>query len=180
MKHPLENFPQQLQKRAFLFFLFLTLLIFAVFGGLDAPLQTAPAPNGIVSFELAWTARAAQSILDSWNAQARLFAAFGLGFDYLFMPIYALTLSFGLLLAGRGVSPRWRNLAAWLGWGAFVAAFCDALENAALWKMLGAGAVAPFPFFAALFASIKFALLICGLLAALWMSLSAQFRARVA
>ncbi|GAB4539167.1 MAG: hypothetical protein Fur002_03800 [Anaerolineales bacterium] len=166
MKHPLEGFPQPLQKRAFSIFLFLTLLFFAVFRWLDAPLQTAAAPYGIVSFELAWTLRSAQAMMDSWDAQARLFAAFGLGVDYLFMPTYALALSFGLLLARQGASPRWRVLTAWLGWGAFGAALCDALENAALWQMLSAGATAALPFFAALCASIKFMLLALGLLAA--------------
>ena len=44
-----------------------------------------------------------------------VFAAFGLGLDYLFMPVYALALAFGTLLAaerhGGWLSPsaRWRD-----------------------------------------------------------------------
>src|SRR5512137_1524328 len=100
MHHPLEFVPQNLRKPMFYVFLALTVLIFGIFRFLDAPLRTSTAPNGIVSFELAGGVEDARSMIASWDANARLFAAFGLGFDYLFMPVYAFALSFGLLLAG--------------------------------------------------------------------------------
>ena len=159
MPHPLEFLPESLRKRLFYFFLALTLTIFGVFRFLDQPLQ----PNGIVAFELAGNVASAQRIVDAWNADARLFAAFGLGFDYLFMPVYALALAFGLLLA-RGEQPsRYHSFANLAAWGAFAAALFDAVENYALWHTLTLNAVSPYPQLAAICAVIKFALLLLGL-----------------
>jgi hypothetical protein len=160
MRHPLEFVPVNLRKPLFFVFLGLTLLIFGVFRVLDAPLG----PGGIVSFELARTADAAQSILTSWDSNARTYAAFGLGLDYLFMPVYAFALSFGLLLLMNGRKGWYRHLAGWMGWGGFAAAMFDAVENYALWEQLTGGAVSPYPEIAALCASIKFSLLAAGLL----------------
>lgn len=167
MSHPLEFLPQNIRKPVFLVFLFLTILIFVIFRFLDAPLRTSAAPSGIVSYELAGSVSASQEILDSWGSSARLFAAFGLGFDYLFMPVYALALSLGLLLAGRGKQSWYHTCTAWMGWGALAAVVFDALENYALWKMLSDGVSAPFPEVAMVCASIKFALLVSGLVTAL-------------
>lgn len=171
MQHPLEFIPQTLRKPLFYFFLAFTVLIFGVFRPLDKPLQTSAAPSGIVSFELARTLDSSQAMINSWDENARLAAAFGLGFDYLFMPIYAVALSLGLLLAGNGKANWYRSITAWLGWGAFVAALFDVVENYCLWHAL-TGSVDPiFPQIAAFCATIKFTLLIAGLLLALARSL---------
>jgi hypothetical protein len=167
MKHPLEFMPVNLRKPLFYVFFALTILIFGVFRVLDQPLQTLAAPNGIVSFELAGKADSSQSMVDSWDANARLSAAFGLGFDYLFMPTYALALSLGLLLAIGNKRNRYAVFAAWIGWGVFVAAIFDAVENYALWRVLTGDVVSPYPEIAALCATIKFGLLIAGLVTAL-------------
>lgn len=161
MKHPLDFLPVSLQKPFFIVFLMLTLAIFGIFGILEKPLQ----PNGIVPFELAGTIERSQAIIDSWDGNARLTAAFGLGFDYLFMPVYALTLSLGLLLAWRDKPGRFHTVSVWLGWGALFAALFDAVENYALLHILLVGrAEAPFPQIAAICASIKFVLFILSLI----------------
>jgi hypothetical protein len=107
MRHPQEFFPDHLHKTFFHIFNLLTLVLFAVFRALDQSLQTDAAPNGIISFELAGNALTARSIPDSWKEISMLLsatgepdpdfvnvaysiAAFGLGLDYLFMPVYAL------------------------------------------------------------------------------------------
>jgi hypothetical protein len=150
----------------FYVFLALTIAIFGIFRILDQPLRTVAAPNGIVSFELARTVDASQAMVDSWDANARLFAAFGLGFDFLFMPVYALALSLGLLLA-IGEKKNWyAAFAAWMGWGVFAAAIFDSVENYALWYVL-TGTVAQYPAIAAWCATFKFILLIVGLVTAL-------------
>ncbi len=158
MRHPLEFIPVHLRKPLFYFFLALTLVIFGVFIFLDKPLQ----PNGMVSFELAGSVDSAQRIANSWDADARLFVAFSLGFDYLFMPVYALALSLALLLPFEA-NPRPYRFFALMGWGAFIAAFFDAVENYALWHTLTQNAVSPYPQLAAICATIKFSLLIFGL-----------------
>ncbi len=167
MQHPLEFIPLYFRKPLFYFFFAFTLVIFGVFRPLDVPLQTSAAPSGIVSFELARTLDSSQAMIQSWDENARLTAAFGLGFDYLFMPVYASALSLGLLLVGSGKANWYRNITAWLGWGAFIAALFDAVENYSLWQALTGSMNPAFPQIAAFCATIKFIFLITGLLTAL-------------
>jgi hypothetical protein len=184
MKHPLEFIPVPLRKPFFLTFLFLTILLFAIFWVLDQPLRTKAAPNGIVSFELAGTPLAAREITESWKQWSALlsatgrpnpdivnvayvFAAFGLGLDYLFMPVYALALSSATLLAAQKHTGRIRMLLALAGYGAFAAALFDAVENYALFQVLLGVGDSSNPEIAAFCATIKFGLLALGILAAL-------------
>jgi hypothetical protein len=143
----------------------------------DTPLRTAEAPWGIVSFELAWSSAGAGRILDSWDDDARLHAAFSLGFDYLFLCAYG-ALAWSLLrlraMALDGARreqqanrARWARACRSLSFAAWVAAGCDALENAALWRVL-ADPAAPWPTVAAILASAKFAVL--ALLLSLWLT----------
>ncbi len=129
MKHPLDWIP--LQNRRTLFYIFLagTLALFFLFQPLNRPLTTAASPSGIISLQLAWTPDRAHEIIASWDTRATQFAAFGLGFDYLFMPFYALALAFGSLLAA-GRHPGWfARLGGLAAWAAILAAILDALEN---------------------------------------------------
>ena len=167
MQHPLEFIPQHLRRPMFYVFLALTVLIFGIFRFLDQPLRTDSAPNGIVSFELAGNQNTSQAIVDSWDTHAWLYATFGLGFDYLFMPVYALALALGLMLTMNGRAGWYMTAAAWLGWGALMAPLFDAVENFALWKQLTVGVFSPYPQLAAFCATLKFILLIAGLAAAL-------------
>ena len=167
MRHPLEFVSNPFRKRLFFTFLFLTLLLFAVFRVLDEPLRTSAAPNGIVSFELAGTPAQAQAMLASWSQEGKLFAAFGLGIDYLFMPLYAVALAFGTLLAAGRHAGWLKSLGAVAGYGAFAAPLFDAVENFALFQVLLGAAQPSHPAVAAVCASIKFALLIFGLVYAL-------------
>lgn len=167
MPHPLDFISQKIRKSLFLSLLAATVVLFAVLRALDAPLQTSAAPNGIVSYELAGNIKPAAEILASWDARAQLFAAFGLGFDYLFMPVYALTLSLGVLLAARRRAGWFARLGAPLGWGALLAALFDAVENFSLWKFMLGDFQTLWPRLAAVCATTKFALLSLGLAYAL-------------
>lgn len=162
ISHPLDFLPSGLRKPVFWFSLVLTAACFAVFGNfLDPPLKT-PLSSGIVSFELARTPQAALAMLQSWDARARLFAAFSLGFDFLFMPLYATALSAGLLLVAGRLRANWLALANLLGWGACLAAIFDAIENLALFSIL-TGNIGANPQIAFWCASVKFGLLLAGL-----------------
>lgn len=191
MQHPLESISVQTRKRFFFTFLFLTLVMFAIFRVLDQPLRTDISPNGIVSFELARTPQQAQAIVDVWKGRIVVYsdgehanamaippgepflyhevpminAAFGLGLDYLFMPLYAFALAFGTLLVAQKHQGWIHSLAVLAGYGAFLAALFDAVENYSLLKVLLGAYQAGFPAIAAICASIKFGLLIFGLLA---------------
>jgi len=167
MNHPLAFLPNEKRKPLFLAFLALTLILFAIFRVLDAPLRTSAAPNGIVSYELAGNIKPAAEILASWDARAQLFAAFGLGLDYLFMPAYALALSLGILLAAGRHPGGFERIGAWLGWGALAAALFDAMENFSLWQFMLGDFQVLWPRLAAICATVKFALLLAGLAYAL-------------
>ena len=167
MRHPLEAVPHEYRKRFFVTFLVPTLTLLAVFRILDKPLRTSAAPNGIVSFELAGSVGQASAITDEWGNTSHIFAAFGLGIDYLFMPIYALTLAFGTLLAAGRHSGWLRSLGTVAGYGAFAAALFDSIENYALFQILLNRIHSPYPQLAYYCASIKFGLLLFGIVFAL-------------
>ncbi|MBV6396163.1 MAG: hypothetical protein HFACDABA_01756 [Anaerolineales bacterium] len=167
MRHPLEFISPEKRKPLFILFLALTLLLFAVFRVLDEPLRTPAAPNGIVSLELARSPGASVDMVNSWSEHARLLAAFGLGMDYLFMPLYALALSLGILLASRRHTGGFARLGAWMGWAALAAPLFDAVENYGLLHSLLSPLFSLWPLIASVCAAIKFTLLLLGLLYAL-------------
>jgi hypothetical protein len=184
MRHPLDFVPTDYRKRIFIPLLFLTLVLFGVFGVLDQPLRTPSAPSGIVSFELARTVDQATNIVTEWKRSTLplsatgqvnpdivnvtyAFAAFGLGLDYLFMPVYGFALAFGTLLAGNRQGGRFKSLGAVAGWGALAAMFFDAVENYALFQILLGWVMEPYPQIAFYCASLKFILLIFGLVVGL-------------
>ena len=163
MKHPLEWIPGKNRKSLFFGFLIFTISILVLFQFLNQPLMTASAPNGIISLQLAWTPENTQAMLDSWNANARLYGAFGLGFDYLFMPAYALALALGALLAA-GRHPGWfSRLGSWIGYGSLIAAVFDAFENLLQFQQLFHGKV-ELAFIVGVIATLKFTLIILALL----------------
>ena len=164
MPHPLERVPDQYRRPLLIAFLFLTLALFAVFRILDQPLRTDAAPNGIVSFELAGSPGNSQEMVSSWSPKGLLFAAFGLGLDYLFMPSYALALAFATLLVMQKHVGWIRSLGSLAGYGALAAPLFDAVENYALWKVLLGAFKSYYPLIAAACATLKFGLLLFGLL----------------
>lgn len=167
MRHPLEFVNVDNRKRLFITFLFLTLVLFAIFRVLDTPLQTDYAPSGIVSFELAGSPQNAAHMVLTWSGEAMLNAAFGLGIDYLFMPIYALALGFGTLLAATRHGGWLKSIGVVAGYGAFAAPLFDAVENFALFKILSGAFESPYPEIAFYCALVKFGLLVFGIVVAL-------------
>jgi hypothetical protein len=164
MNHPLTFISDGKRKPIFIAALVWTLILFAIFQPLGTPITNAAAPSGIVSFELARTPVNAQAMIDSWDARAQLYAAFGLGFDFLFMPTYALALALGSLLAA-GRHPGWfAKLGAWIGWGALAAPLFDAIENIGLWNSLLGHAQSAWPAVSFWCATAKFALILLGIL----------------
>lgn len=170
MVHPLQRLAPPAQKRALFILAVVTLAVMAVFRIIDRPLQTAAAPSGIVSFELAGTLAAAQAMIASWDRQAQLLAAFGLGLDYLFMPLYATAIALACVVAAGGPLRGQRLLVAvglLLAWGLWLAALLDAVENYALLRVLLGSEVDAWPAIARGCASLKFLLILAGLAYAL-------------
>ena len=162
--HPLGFIPDGKRKAVFYVALAATLIVMVIFRFvLDPPLQTEAAPQGIVSFELAGSQLKAEEIIASWDATAQLYAAFGLGFDFLFMPIYAAAIALGVLLAAGRHPGRFASVGAWIGWGAFVAALFDSAENICLFNLLLGNSGANYAGMAAFYASVKFGLILLGI-----------------
>lgn len=167
LSHPFVDLPASARRRSLPVGIVLTLALTAALQIVGRPLQTAAAPQGIVSFELAGTLPAAQAMIASWDSTAQLHAAFSLGLDYLYMPLYAVTLALACVQAA-GSALRKPRLAWALGlalaWSLGLAALLDAVENAALWQLLLGSIFAAWPAVAKACAIVKFAFVIAGLL----------------
>ncbi len=166
MRHPFETTFTDRRRTIFVLLFILTLIAMAVLNVVDGPLKTTVAPSGIVSFELAGDVLTAQTILDSWDAPARVYAGFSLGFDYLFMLLYSTTIAYACVWVVGGLRERRRFLGLaglWLAWGQWLAALLDVVENVALWRILSQGATPPWPQVAWWCAAVKFTLVILGI-----------------
>jgi hypothetical protein len=132
----------------------------------DIPLKNEVAPNGIVSFELAKELIVSENILNSWDTHARTSAGMSMGLDSLFLIIYA---SFIALLMHKLNERVWNNIRVYklgilLIWGVFLAALFDAIENIALIQLLLGDLQQSWSSIAFYFASMKFVLLILGVM----------------
>ena len=123
MKHPLEWIPNRERKSIFWALLVSFILIIIIFQLLNHPVTTSAAPSGVISLQLAGTSANARAMLASWDDSARLYAAFSLGFDYLFMPVYAFMIAIGALLAAGRHPGRFARLGIWAAYAVFLAAF---------------------------------------------------------
>lgn len=159
--HPFSFISAQARKSVFTVFLVLALLCFGLFAFvLDPPLRTAAAPWGIVSLELAWRTTTVSAILGSWDYADKVYAAFHLGLDFLFILCYALVLGTGTQIASERLGRRFAGMGRTLGWGVILAALLDVAENILLFVMMTKGNFPPYSLFASLAATLKFLLLL--------------------
>jgi len=167
MPHPLLSLDLRHRNTLFWVSFAASIAIMAVMGVIGEPLVTPQAPLGIVSFELAGTPNQVKLILDSWDERAQQYAAFSLGFDYLFMLAYSTAIGLGCLLAAAAIRSLAWPLAALgvpLAWGMWLGALFDVVENLSLTLILLAGATAnAWPIIALYCALIKFGLIFLGL-----------------
>ena len=166
MHNPLDSIPQSKRKPVFWILFAATLAWMLLMQLVGMPLITSAAPSGIVTYELVGSLSGAQTILNTWDVQARLHAAFSLGIDYVFMLLYSTTIALGCLWSGQVLQKRgWPlgELATGIAWGQWAAAIFDALENIALIAILFGSLVSPWPEIARWCALLKFALIFIGL-----------------
>jgi len=79
------------------------------------------------------------------------------------MPSYAFAIALACLLAGNQLRRRFATLGAWLGWGAFLAAIFNTIENIGLWHSLLGPVAAPWSAVSFWFAILKFVLILLGI-----------------
>lgn len=168
-RNPLFGVSPHSRPAVFAILLFITLFIMVILNITGAPLRTDEAPAGIISYELAQTEETAATILNSWDNQAKIYAGFNLGFDYLWMIFYSTTIALGLVWTAEAFHLKGPLLTVinLLAWGQWLAALLDALENTALLTMLFNQPTAPWPLIAYWSAVIKFTLVILGILTVL-------------
>ena len=122
---------------------------------------------GTVDLQSARTAMDFKRIFAAWIARPHAAAAgFGLGFDYLFMPLYAMSFYFSAILAREAYAPK-RGLARrvidYLGFVPLLGALADAAENALEYSMLAAGADDSTAYAALVATNVKFTCFFVGL-----------------
>jgi hypothetical protein len=174
MRHPFDRVPRDKRRLVVIGLVTATLAVMAALKAIDASLETAPTPHGIVSFEVCAFDQSCARAVDAYRP-VRLAAGMSLGLDYLFMPLYAAAIAASLVFVAGRRGPRARSIAALLAWGSFVAALFDAIENAALYGMLAADRATPaLAWTAAIFATAKFALIFAALVGLLVVPLASR------
>jgi hypothetical protein len=132
-------------------------------GALALPALDDMGDVGIIEFELARTSEKASEYYGELGESGRDAARESLYLDYPYLILYGLFYAAAcLVVAARGLE---RGRARLAGWGrplavvALVGAACDAVENAALLRVLDGHTDQPWPGIAFTFASTKFLLL---------------------
>ena len=139
-----------------------SLLVLAVMASVSLPLENSVAEWGIVSLQLAGSAEAATAILASWSPDDQLRAAFSLGIDFLFLVLYAATISLACLLAAP-VAGMLHYAGIGLAAAQWLAAGLDVVENLVLLEVLLGSMDDHWLWLVAWMASIKFLLVFAGL-----------------
>ncbi|MEJ0027021.1 MAG: hypothetical protein WDN01_13420 [Rhizomicrobium sp.] len=144
----------------------LALVAFGILAIADSKLKAATG-FGTVDLQSAWDALGFKRIFAAWIARPHAAAAgFGLGFDYLFMPLYAMSFYFSAILAREAFAPK-RGLARraidYLGFVPLIGALADAVENALEYSMLLGGATDSTAYAAYLATNVKMTCFYVGL-----------------
>ena len=142
-----------------------TLGAFFAIAATNQPLQNDVAPLGIISLQVSGTPPRAVAILDSWGETERIYAAFNLGLDYLYLFCYSVFLSLicaHLARAQQCSSQRLSTAGVSLAWALLVAAVFDMVENYALLQLLSGQIGAQGVQLAAICAILKFGIVLAG------------------
>jgi hypothetical protein len=166
LRPPLADLARVHRKRA-LWLLAATWLVFGL-AALPSLETMSDHGTGVIELELMRTTGKAQEVLSDYGAEGRSAARTSLWLDYPYLVSYALFLS----LACAGISERARRLGRFrwaavgvaLAWAAVLAGLFDAVENAALLRVLAGHPEQPYPAIAYLCAVPKFVLSAAALL----------------
>ena len=137
--HPYAWLDEASQRRALPLLCGAAIAVTLAMAVLGEPLRSDAAPQGILDFEFARTLPRARAILASWSPEAKLYAALGLGVDYLFLVAYSAAICLACVRAAAGLesrSPALARLGRRIAWAIPLAGVCDACENFALIRLL--------------------------------------------
>jgi hypothetical protein len=149
-----------------LLFLFIgTLVMITVMRWHGAPLITPVSKAGIVSLELAKTAKKASEIINVWNyleppSHLIHHAITNTYIDFIFIIFYSLFLYAYCFFISNKQLPWAATVSRTLGLAALAAGFCDVIENYCMLQLLQQSVTGTYAFLSWLFAVIKFGLLV--------------------
>ncbi|WKD85321.1 hypothetical protein KCTC32516_00661 [Polaribacter huanghezhanensis] len=135
---PFKNITAKTKKKLTFSLFYLFIISAVVLKYFNVYLDTASAPYGIFSFEMAGNLDKSMEIINSWSPLSKTFAGLSLGYDFFFLLIYTLFIS---LLIHKVNERLWigkpfYKIGKLLIWGMFFSAICDVAENVSLIKLL--------------------------------------------
>jgi hypothetical protein len=138
LQSPFHKLLKSTEKKFTIVLLILIVVLINVMRYFDAQIQHSGNFQGIISFEFAKDLSASITILNSWDTLAKTAAGLSMGFDFLFLIVYALFISILIHQINNilGKHSKFYTLGIILIWGVFLAAFFDLIENFALIKLL--------------------------------------------
>jgi len=164
---PFKDVSNTKLKWLFIISLIVTLILFQVMNVINQPLKNDIATLGIISFEFAGNITTAQEIIQSWDETTKIYTGISLGFDYLFLVSYALTIFVGCIFVTRSISWQSKiliNFGAVLAYVQIIAAILDSIENYALIKILLGSQQNLYAILAYLCALPKFMIVVIGII----------------
>lgn len=103
------------------------------------PLETDVSPNGIVDFEFAWDVETARAMMASWDMKnpglGRIYAAYNMGLDNLFLFVYSHAIGLACLLVGKKIE-KWKKISMIIATLQIFAALFDMAENYGLVQLI--------------------------------------------
>jgi hypothetical protein len=139
MRAPLGTLSRTTRSRLLWFAGLASLALWLFLAFQDAEIRDSGGP-GIIPFEVAGTADRAQEILDEWGEDGQDAARLSLIVDYPFLLAYSLFLALACTVSserlGRGGHAGAARVGVPLAWAQFAAGACDAIEDAALLRVL--------------------------------------------
>jgi hypothetical protein len=164
-KHPLLKIDSNRRTLVFSWLLGLSVAMLLLLAYIGGSLRTEAAPGGILSLEFAGSISRTHFIVNSWSMRALIDAAFSIGLDYVFLLLYSTTIGAGCVWLSESLNnPTMAKTGIVLGWLQWVAGGLDAIENAALFRMLHLPNGEFFPKLAFFCALGKFMLILAGIL----------------
>lgn len=153
------------KKSLFWIALVFTLLTFAAIYAFDKHLKNDFVPHGIVSFQFAKSLGNSVEMINSWDTNAKVYAAVSLGIDYLYLLAYGsfLVLSV-LLLAAKLPLGFLKKLAKIVVLMIVLAALLDGVENYGSIRLLTGTHTQSMASLVYYCANVKFALIVIGII----------------
>ncbi|HEV2802179.1 MAG TPA: hypothetical protein VGW12_17030 [Pyrinomonadaceae bacterium] len=140
MRHPFERIPQGVRRRLFLPALVVTSVIVLTWIISVSPMANERAPLSVSSFGMAGSLARAREMMASWDERTRLSGAFGIGFDFLQLVVYAATVGMACAWVAQSFREGGRTLLSSVGvllaWGLWLAVLCGTVQNGVMISLL--------------------------------------------